>query len=476
MGLPHVAELRQGMARFMIVCPRFIWTGLAGCLSVAAVCLGWGIGGRGSSDQVAGTVRNAPVPLDGRTMEDGGWPQIFGPRHNSTSQLIFDPRLPVAGAPSVWRVEVGEGYSAPVALGSDVIVFHRPGNSVAADPSSQTGSHEAIWCLDFATGNLKWEFRHPTSFVCRTHYSSGPYSTPIIDQHRVYALGTEGKLYCLARESGELLWMRDLNGDYQVEQEGYFPVATSPLLWDDRLLINVGGGKALAGIVAIDKQDGRTLWTATDHAASYATPRVAVIHGRTLLFVFTREGLAALDPVSGREYWWVPFRANNPEFVNATSPIVCDDIVFTSGYSLGNLCLRVLPDGSYQELWRDQRRNLDSQYNPLICLDGSLYGFAALDHTFRCLDLATGKVRWKGLRELDRGAAIAAGDYFVVWGTNGHLAILRIDSRRMDVVAQTKEPLLAGPTYAFPALHRGHLLVRNDHELICVGLQSAGRR
>src|SRR5262249_45097766 len=145
-------------------------------------------------------------------------------------------------------------------------------------------------------------------------------------------------------------------------------------------------------------------------------------HGHSFVFVFTAEGLVALDPQSGREYWQVRFRANNSELVNATSPIVYQDIVFTSGYSLGNLCLQIQPDGSYKELYRDKRRNLDSQYNPLICSDGYVYGFAALDNQLHCLNLRTGEVAWKGLRDLDRGAAIAAGGQLLILGTRGHLA------------------------------------------------------
>jgi outer membrane protein assembly factor BamB len=213
--------------------------------------------------------------------------------------------------------------------------------------------------------------------------------------------------------------------------------------------------------------DGRTLWTATDHRAGYATPCAATIHGRKFAFVFTAEALVALDPRSGSEYWQVSFRANNTELVNATSPIVFEDMVFTSGYSLGNLCIQVQPDGSYTELWRDKRRSLDSQYNPLLCIDGWVYGFAALDDTFRCINLRTGELQWKGLRQIERGAAIAVGEHFIILGTRGHLATVKIEHRRLDAVTETPEPVIAAPAYSFPALHRGRLVVRNEAELVC---------
>jgi outer membrane protein assembly factor BamB len=410
--------------------------------------------------------RQTPAPQD-----DRGWPCLFGPSGNSISaESGIAANWPASGPPALWRVPVGEGYSSPVAQGDDIVLFHRPQREDAGEGDTH-GPKEAVTCFDFATGKPRWQFSHPTSYRCKSHYSSGPYSTPVMDSEHVYAFGTEGNLYCLDRSNGTLIWQRELWRDYHVEQSGYFPPAGSPLLADDRLIINLGAADAGAGIIALDKTDGRTLWTATDHGAGYATPCAATIHGRSFVFVFTAEALVALDPQSGHEYWQVRFRANNPELVNATSPIVYQDLVFTSGYSLGSLCLQVQPDGSCQELWRDKRRNLDSQYNPLICMDGWVYGFAALDEQLHCLNLRTGELAWKGLRELERGAAIAVGDQLLALGTRGHLASVRLDHQRLDVLAQTKEPVIAAPAYSFPALHRGRLLVRNESELVCLDLR-----
>jgi outer membrane protein assembly factor BamB len=403
---------------------------------------------------------------------EAGWPCLFGPNSNSTSgEVGIAADWPATGPRVLWRGRVGEGYSSPVALGDDVVLFHRPrqGDAPAGD---NHGPVETLTCFDLSTGRPRWQFSSPTNYRCKTHYSSGPYSTPVIDADRAYAWGTEGTLYCLGRSDGALLWQRDLWREFDVQPTGYFPPAGSPLLVDDRLIVNLGAADSGAGIIALNKRDGRTLWTGTQHRAGYATPCAATIHGRSFVFVFTADGLVALDPQSGSEHWQIPFRANNPELVNATSPIVHQDIVFTSGYSLGSLCIQVQPDGSYKELWRDKRRNLDSQYNPLICIDGWVYGFAALDDTLRCINLRTGDLAWKGLRELERGTAITVEQQLIVLGTRGHLASVRIDPRRLNVLAQTKDPVLAAPAYSLLALHRGRLLVRNESELVCFDLRA----
>src|SRR5262245_26192736 len=229
--------------------------------------------------------------------DDRGWPCLLGPDGNSMSAEVASAAAwPAAGPPVRWRTPVGEGYSSPVALGEDVIVFHRPKiETEAPGEAEQHGPDEVITCFDLSKGQPRWHFRHPTGFHCKTHYSSGPYSTPVIDSEHVYAFGTEGNLYCLNRSDGALIWQRELWHEFAIEQAGYFPPAGSPLLVGDRLILNLGATEAAAGIIAMDKDDGRTLWTATKHGASYATPCAATIHGREFVFVFTAEGLVALD-------------------------------------------------------------------------------------------------------------------------------------------------------------------------------------
>ena len=66
---------------------------------------------------------------------------------------------------------------------------------------------------------------------------------------------------------------------------------------------------------------------------------------------------------------------------------------------------------------------------------------------------------------------IAADGHFFILGTEGHLAAARINSRKLVVVSQTKQPVIAAPAYSFPALHRGLLYVRNERELVALDLQ-----
>lgn len=414
------------------------------------------------------SVQAEEAPVSVPTMvENTNWPQLFGPTHDAVcTETGLKLQWPDEGPPKLWELKLGTGYSAPAIQGEKIVLFHR------------VGDEEIVECRDLATSKtVHWRFAYPTRYVDRYGYNGGPRCTPIISGDWVYTLGAEGRLHCLAFETGAKKWERNINEDYQVEQ-GFFGVGATPLLEDDRLIINVGGKKTSAGIAALATTDGKTLWTATDEGASYATPRGATIHGQRHVFVFTEAGLVDIEPKSGKARWSIPFRSKLFESVNATSPLVSGDLVFVSAtYGTGALALRVKPDGSFEELWRDKegrRSALDSHFSNIIEVDGYLYGYAGRHEngsTLRCVELKTGKVRWRWETLLGRGNLVRVGQRFLLWGEQGHLVAIDVNPEKVVPRAITKVSLLEGPTWTPPAIAGGRLFLRNESRLICLNLR-----
>ena len=394
-----------------------------------------------------------------------GWPSLFGPTHNSVSSetpIVTEWRP--EGPRSHWRLAIGSGYSSPIVVRDRVIVLYRQQDE------------EIVACLAAETGETIWEHRYPTTYKCDwPPHSSGPYSTPASDGERVYALSAQGLLNCLTLRDGKVVWSRQLSEEYQVP-ELVFAVGHSPLIERDRLILNVGGSVDHTGILAINKMTGETIWGATDQGASYSTPAAATIHGRRLVFVLTSEGLVSLDPADGHVFWTIEFKSMTPrEAPSAVTPLVYGDIVLASVYQAGTICLRIRPDASYEELWR-HRRTFESQYNPLVCIDGYLYGFHFFDKSFRCIDLTTGRPQWKYKSILGCGTQLAVDGRFILFGIDGHLGSVDINPNELKTVSLTDEGLLEQPCYSAPALHNGLLYLRNEKELLCLNLRDdAGR-
>jgi outer membrane protein assembly factor BamB len=393
------------------------------------------------------------------------WPALFGPFQDSRSredptQLRLD--WPEEGPPVKWRQPIGSAYSSPIVYGDNLILFYR------------LGDEEILECKDAETGNSRWTFRGPTNFLDSFQYSSGPHSTPVTDGQRVYAVGAEGRFYCVDLESGKRVWSRFLTREYNVPR-GRYAVAGSPLLEGNLLIFNLGARERNAGIIALDKNTGETVWTVTNHGAGMATPRSAEIHGTRYVFVFTFDGLVCLAPETGEVRWIEEFQANNPERINTTSPLVHDDLVLISAHFKGSLCLRILPDGQRETVW-ETVRNLQSQYNTVIAIDGFVYAFHALNKTFRCVDLSNGKVQWEwpkaGTEGIARGSSIAIGNRLLLYGEYGHLASLEINPEQPVVKSLTSKPLLKQPCYSSPAFANGLLYLTNEAEVVCFDLRA----
>lgn len=386
----------------------------------------------------------------------GYWPNLAGPEFNSTSPETNLSSKSLSDKNRLWTIEIGSGYSTPVVGRDDLYVFHR------------LGDEEIVECRGLLKGSMKWQFRFPTVYECPVEYSDGPYSTPALDANYLYAIGTESKFYCINRADGELKWLRDLQQDYEPEAWD-FPVGSSPLVIDGRVYLNLGGTKGHSAIVALDAESGKTIWTSMEDGRSYATPRYAIIHGIPHLIVLTDHYLASLNPEDGAVRWQVEFGVKkSPNRVNAVSPLIVDDkIIATAGPGGGVICLQIQPDGSYKQLWTD-RRNLDSQFNNITCVSGSIYGFTSKwnrQALLRCLSLETGEIQWEWASKLMRGSMIAADGKLFLLGEEGEFAVVELRSDRVEVLLEPEEPVLKGPSYSAPVIANGNLILRDEHKL-----------
>jgi outer membrane protein assembly factor BamB len=169
--------------------------------------------------------------------------------------------------------------------------------------------------------------------------------------------------------------------------------------------------------------------------------------------------------------WEIPFRSKSYESVNATAPLVSGDLVLVSAtYRTGALCVRVKPNGGYEEVWRQAFP--DSHFSNLILADGRLYGFAGRhepDAELFCVELATGKTAWRHATGLGRGQLTRIGAELLLWGERGSLATIALDATALRPRWQgdPAKPLLRHPTWTPPAFADGKMYLRNEQLLLC---------
>ena len=389
----------------------------------------------------------------------GDWPQILGPHRSGVADgEKLAAAWPAGGPKKLWTYKLGSGYAGPAVAGNRAIVFHRVEDS------------EIVEAIDVVSGKSLWKALLPATYRGGIDPDLGPRCVPLVAEGRVFAFGAAGDLHCVALENGKALWSRALYVDYGGD-EGYFGAGATPILVGGRVLVNVGGRGA--GLVALDPATGKTLWQATDDAASYSSPAAVALAGKDQAIFITRMNCVLADPATGRVQTLFPFGRRGPT-VNAATPLIIGGKLFvTASYGVGAE-LRTL-DGAAppQQLWASDDI-LSSQYATPVERGGFIYGIHGREDQglaeLRCIEAATGKVRWS---QAGYGVAnvILAGDKLLIVGSAGRLALAKATPERYEELASHQ--LVRGVARALPALSAGRLYVRTGSgggELHCLAV------
>lgn len=385
------------------------------------------------------------------------WPQLHGPaRDGHSAETKFDWNWPKDGPKVAWKLDVGKGWAGPVVAGERLVLFHR------------VGDEEVVQCLDPTTGRERWKHSYKTRYRDDFNFDDGPRATPAAAGDRVITYGANGDLSAVELATGKPLWSRNLLADYKADK-GFFGAACSPLVVGDRVLVNVGGKGA--GVVCFGAADGKELWKATDDGASYSSPTAAELDGKPAAVFFTRSGLRALDPTSGKSLYDFPFRPRDNASVQAATPLVWKDEIFlTASYATGAVLLKA-KGGALDEVWSGDKA-LSSQYATPVRVGDHLYGTHGRSDTgvaqMRCVEWKSGAVKWSA--ERFGCASVIAVDGGILALTEGG-ELVRFDASPDGYKERGRFAPLGDKTRAAPALAGGRLFARDTKQLVCVGLK-----
>lgn len=386
------------------------------------------------------------------------WPGFMGPARDGKSpeKGLVTP-WPAGGPRVVWSRPLGESFGAPSVAAGKLFHFDRFGGAAR------------LSCVKSATGEELWKFEYPVDYADRYSDNHGPRCSPVIDGEHVYLFGVEGTLHCLKVADGAVVWKKDTTAEFGVVQN-FFGVGSTPLVEGDLLIALVGGTD---GIVAFDKRTGAVKYKITEEQASYSSPVAATIAGRRWCFVHARGALVGFDPAAGKVDFQHPWRARETNSVNVSTPVVVGDTVFISeAYSVGAALLKVKPGGC-EVVWSDGRRRdraLPTWWTTALHVDGHLYASAGLqgeDPELRCVELATGKVRWSA-PGLGPCAMLYVDGHFVAVNESGLLRLIKVSPERYIEVSSSAIALIKSPARAAPILSHGLLYVRGRDRLVCL--------
>lgn len=405
------------------------------------------------------------------------WPTFLGPNQDGTSVEKGIRPWPKDGLRIVWECELGVGFAPPVVAEGKLFHFDRFEDTCR------------LTCRDAATGKFLWKSEYPTQYEDRYGYDPGPRAGPMVDGDRVYIYGPEGVLACVRTADGKEVWSHNLALKYHVHQN-FFGVGSVPVIHGDLLLVAVGGSPKGArpfdlrdakpngtAIVGFDKRTGEQRFAAGDELSSYASPIIRSINGQPTGLYFARGGLLGFDPKTGTTRFHHKWRGRMEESVNAANPVVIGDrIVLTECYERGAVLLD-LKGGTPKEVWSDDDK--DKIDKSLMChwatpihVGGFVYGSNGRhdnEADLRCVELATGEVKWKKRRTF-RTSLLLVDGHFINLSEYGELSLFRVNSEKHDEVSKYLVKELEYPCWAPPVLCNGLLYVRGKGKLLALEL------
>jgi outer membrane protein assembly factor BamB len=382
------------------------------------------------------------------------WPQWRGPTRDCQIQKTEWPQsLDEEHLKQTWQVPLGPGYSGPLVIGDRVIVTE-----------TRDKSHEVVRALDRKTGSelwkTEWQGAMSVPFFAQAN-GSWIRSTPASDGRHVFVMGMRDVLVCLDIQSGDEVWRLDFVKKFGSALPSFGAIC-SPLLDGEFLYI-----QAAASVVKIRKSDGEVVWRSAQEgggasgsgmsSSAFSSPVIATLLGTRQLVVQARTRMFGLDLDTGKELWSRPIPAMRG--MNILTPLVHEDILFTSSYGGGTFGLKVGSAGGVQQVWKTTKQGYMS--SPVL-IDGHAYVHLK-NQRFTCVEVKTGKEKWTSKPFGKYWSMIANGDRL--------LALDQIGALRLIKATPDKYVELAGrrvsnqSTWAHLAISDGQLFIRGIDEV-----------
>ena len=387
------------------------------------------------------------------------WPQFRGPDGQGHSD---EQRVPIHWSEEknvTWKSDVpGQGLSSPVISS----------NQIWMTSSEHEGKSLRAICLDKTSGRLLYnvEVLQPAEAGPR-HKTNGYASpTPVLDGEHVFVhFGPRGTV-CLDT-AGKIIWKNT-----EFKHEAFQGAASSPILHEDLLILTCDGTDHQF-LAALDKRTGKTKWRqprAHLEAAAmkgriarmaYSTPLVQAINGVPQLVSTGADHVAAYDPRTGREIWWMPYNGFSlvcrPSFGNGLFYIV-------GSVSQDHFCVYAVRPGVGM-LRKDQvvwQRSKGIAHVPSPLLVGQELFVIDRTGVATCVDALTGEERWRQRIGGNYDASpieVRGRIYFC--NRAGKTTVLS-EGRDFEILATNQ---LAGTFRASPAVTDGALFLRSDTHL-----------
>jgi outer membrane protein assembly factor BamB len=392
----------------------------------------------------------------GQSTSSYDWPQWHGPDRDGTSKETgLLKQWPASGPSLVWSASnLGTGYGSIAVKGDRIFV------------QGSNGRQSVVFSLNRADGKSVWS--KALGAAGGNDRASGPRSTPTLDDDRVYVLTENGDLWCLKAVDGTAVWQRNILKDFNGRNISWL-LSESPLVDGNQVIVTPGGSGA--GLAALDKMTGKTVWTSKELSdeAGYASPIVADVQGVRTVMTLTGENGVGVRAADGKLMWKYPRVANRT--ANVATPVFHDNKVFyTSAYGTGGALLSLTAQGNEvkaQEVYFT--REMQNHHGGVVFVNGYLYGFN--NSILTCLDFATGQTMWRH-RSVGKGSLTYADGNLYLLSEDNVVGLAEAAPGGYMERGRFKIADQGLPSWAHPVVSGGRLYIRNQGTLAAYDIRA----
>lgn len=406
------------------------------------------------------------------------WSRFRGPNGSGVAETTNMPTT-VDDSNTVWKVELGKGWSSPVLWKDKVIV------------TAETGDGKrAVIALSAKDGKEIW--RHEETFVAHKihNFNSFASSSPFVDADRIYVNWSTGTtIQALALDhTGKRVWFNEHVADY-IHEHG---TGVSPVVADGIMIVRSEfdwqrDGKVYtddpvqqkwkACIVGLDAKTGKQVWKneIPNCLNTFSTP---VVHktktgANEFICADTGSGVMGIDTKTGKLNW-----QHNPGQTQRSlgSGVISDDFYFCTfgtGGGVKEIAAIDLKSGKPEPVKFDIPKGLPYVPSPLVIGDTMyLVGDGGI---MRAVEFKTGKVIYEERLNGSKGSSkffsspVAADGKIYAASQQGDLIVVKAGPKFEQLSASK----LDSPVNASPAIGDSRIYVRTEKMLWCIGSKVA---
>ncbi len=247
------------------------------------------------------------------------WNQFRGPNGQGGAQ---SSDIPVDFGPDknvLWKTKIPQGHSSPVIWKNRIFLT-----------AIESGNEKELitLCVNRQNGKILWRKVVQAQTKSKFHSMNNPASsTPTADEKHVYVyFGTFG-LICYDHDGNEV-W------EHKIDlPDTKYGMATSPILYDDKVILVLDGDKGESSLLAVNRSTGKTVWKQPRSLfkTGWSTPIIWRHDDTEEIIVLGFKRLTSYEPSTGKEIWW----AGGFSLETVGVPVTGEGLLFAGAAALG---------------------------------------------------------------------------------------------------------------------------------------------